>query len=93
MDYNINEKNHLSGRYNYEGENVPFPYGLYNNFTLTPYPAEEFSTNHSNSINTRLSTNFTSTLTNEATFTLTRLVLGTVINNEQAVSRTALKYP
>ena len=93
MDYNINEKNHLSGRYNYEGENVPFPYGLYNNFTLTPYPAEEFSTNHSNSITTRLSTNFTSTLTNEATFTLTRLVLGTVINNEQAVSRTALKYP
>ena len=93
MDYNINEKNHLSGRYNYEGENVPFPYGLYNNFTLTPYPAEEFSTNHSNSITTRLSTNFTSTLTNEATFTLTRLVLGTVIDNEQAVSRTALKYP
>jgi len=93
VDYNINDKNHLSGRYNYEGENVPFPYGLYNNFTLTPYPAGEVSANHSNSISTRLSTTFTSTLTNEATFTLTRLILGTVINNEQAVSRDALKYP
>jgi hypothetical protein len=93
MDYNITQKNHLSARYNYEGENVPFPYGLYNNFTLTPYPAQEVSANHSNSITSRLSTTFNSTLTNEATFTLTRLILGTEINNTQAVSRTALHYP
>ena len=93
MDYDISQKNHLSGRYNHENENVPFPYGLYNNFTLTPYPAEEFSVNHSNALSTRLSTTFTSSLSNEATFTLTRLILGTVITNTQAVSRTTLGYP
>jgi hypothetical protein len=93
MDYNITPKNHLSGRYNHEGENVPFPYGLYNNFSLTPYPAEEFSVNHSNSVTTRLSTTFTPSLTNEATFTLTRLILGGIVKNESLVSRTALNYP
>lgn len=93
MDYDINAKNHLSGRYNHEGENVPFPYGLYNNFSLTPYPAEERSVNHSNSISTRLSTTISQSLTNEATFTLTRLILGGVVENESSVSRTALSYP
>ena len=93
MDYDISEKNHLSGRFNHETENVPFPYGLYNNFTLTPYPAEEFSANHSNALSTRLSTTLSKSLSNEATFTLTRLILGTVIENTQAVSRTGLNYP
>lgn len=93
MDYNINSKNHLSGRYNHESESVPFPYGLYNNFTLTPYPASQMSKNHSNSITGRLSTTINSSLTNEFNATDTRLILGTEISNESAVSRTALDYP
>ena len=93
MDYNINSKNHLSGRYNHESESVPFPYGLYNNFTLTPYPASQMSKNHSNSITGRLSTTINSSLTNEFNATDTRLILGTEISNESAVSRTALNYP
>jgi len=93
MDYNINAKNHLTGRYNHEGEYVPYPYGLYNNFTLTPYPASQATANHSDSETGRLSTTITQSLTNEGTFTLTRLVLGTAVNNESAVSRTDLHYP
>jgi hypothetical protein len=93
MDYDINAKNHLSGRYNHEAESVPYPYGLYNTFTLTPYPASQSSQNHSNSTTARLSTTLTSSLTNEFTATDTRLILGTQISNESAVSRTALNYP
>ncbi|SNS35758.1 Carboxypeptidase regulatory-like domain-containing protein [Granulicella rosea] len=93
VDYNLTAKNHLSARYNHEGESVPFPYGLYNNFTLTPYPAPVSSDNHSNSITSRLSTTLPASFTNEVTFTLTRLVLGTNFTNTSAVSRTALGYP
>jgi hypothetical protein len=93
MDYDINAKNHLSGRYNHEAESVPYPYGLYNTFTLTPYPASQSSQNHSNSITGRLSTTINSSLTNEFNATDTRLILGTQISNESAVSRTALQYP
>jgi hypothetical protein len=93
IDYNLNAKNHISARYNHEGEFVPYPYGLYNTFSLSPYPASEATTNHSNSITGRVSTTLTSSLTNEATLTLTRLVLGEQINNESAVSRSALNYP
>jgi hypothetical protein len=93
IDYDINARNHLSARYNHEGETVPYPYGLYNTFTLTPYPADQSTQNHSNSTTARLSTNITSSLTNELTGTVTRLILGTQIGNESAVSRTALNYP
>ncbi len=93
IDYNITPREHVSVRYNHESEHVPFPYGLYNNFTLTPYPAAEATQDHSHSTTGRLSSTITQTLTNEATFTLTRFVLGTEVTNASAVSRTALNYP
>jgi hypothetical protein len=93
MDYNINDKNHFFARYNHEGEQVPFPYGFFDNFTPNPYPADQISNSHSNSVTASLATSFTPTLTNELTFTLTRLVYGFDTTNEQNASRSALGYP
>jgi hypothetical protein len=38
LDYAINERTHLSGRFNHENENVPAPYGPYNTVSFATYP-------------------------------------------------------
>jgi len=92
IDYNINQKNHLSGRYNHEAETVPFPFGYYDNFTPNDYPAGQYNHNASQSVVGNLATAFTSSLTNQLIFSFTQLGFETFLHNEAAVSRAALKY-
>ena len=92
IDYNINQKNHLSGRYNRESETVPFPFGYYNNFTPNLFSADQYNHNGSNSIVTNLSTALTSTITNQLIFSYTRLNFQTYLGDPDAVSRSNLGY-
>jgi hypothetical protein len=92
IDYNINQANRLSARYNHEHETVPFPFGYYNNFTPNAYPSEQVGRNTSHSIVGNLATTFSSTLVNQLTFAYTRLNFLTYLQNESAVSRSALGY-
>jgi len=93
VDYNISDRNHISAHYNHEGEQVPFPYGYFDNFTLSPYPASPTTNNHSNSVTANLATSFGPTLTNELSFTLTRLVYGFALQDQSAVLSSAVGYP
>jgi hypothetical protein len=92
IDYNINNKNQLSARYNHEHESVPFPFGYYDNFTPSGYPGDQINRNSSSSVVGNLATSFSSTLINQLTFAYTRLSFLTYLENEAAVSRTALGY-
>jgi hypothetical protein len=95
LDYNINERYHLSGRFNHENENVPAPYGPYNtvNFNTIPYPAAQEGRNASNSINVNLTATLRPTLTNELSVSYTRFRLGISLNDLAAVSRSKTGYP
>ena len=95
IDYAVNQRTHLSGRFNHENENVPAPYGPYNtvNFAKIPYPATQEGRNSSNSLNFSLTDTLTPTLTNELNVAYTRFSLRIDIENEAAVSRTATGYP
>jgi hypothetical protein len=95
LDYAINQRTHLSGRFNHENENVPAPYGPYNtiNFATIPYPAAQEGRNASNSLNVNLANTISQTLTNELSVAYTRFSLGITLGNEAAVSRTATAYP
>jgi hypothetical protein len=95
LDYNINERFHLSGRYNHENENVPAPYGPYNtiNYNTIPYPAAQEGRNYSDSVVFNLTGVFTPTLTNELSVSYTRFGLGISLANLAAVSRSATGYP
>jgi hypothetical protein len=95
LDYAINQRTHLSGRFNHENENVPAPYGPYNtiNFATIPYPAAQEGRNASNSLNVNLANTISQTLTNELSVAYTRFSLGITLGNEAAVSRTAAAYP
>jgi hypothetical protein len=95
LDYAINERTHLSGRFNHENENVPAPYGPYNtiNYNTIPYPAAQEGRNASNSLNVHLADTLSPTLTNELSVAYTRFSLSITLGNERAVSRTALAYP
>ena len=93
IDYNLTRNNQLSARYNHEAETVPFPYGAYNNFTNTPYPAKPINRSHSNSITANLSSVLGANLVNDLTATDTRLSIGTGYDDLAAVSRKALGYP
>jgi hypothetical protein len=95
LDYNLNERFHLSGRYNHESENVPAPYGPYNtiNYNSIPYPASQEGRNASNSINFNFTGTITPSLTNELSVSYTRFRLGISLNDLGAVSRSGLGYP
>jgi hypothetical protein len=92
LDYDVNQKNRLSARYNHEHETVPFPFGYYDNFTPNGYPGAQINHNTSNSVVANLATSLSSTLVNELTFAYTRLNFLTYLNNEAAVDRSALGY-
>jgi hypothetical protein len=92
LDYDINNKNRLSARYNHEHETVPFPFGYYDNFTPNAYAGGQINHDTSNSIVGNMATSFSSTLVNELTFAYTRLNFLTDLNNPAAVSRSALGY-
>jgi hypothetical protein len=95
LDYAIDDRTHLSGRFNHENENVPAPYGPYNtiNFAMIPYPAAQEGRNASNSLNFNLANTITQSLTNELSVAYTRFSLGITLGNSAAVSRTATNYP
>lgn len=92
LDYDATKRNHITVRYNHESETVPYPYGAYNTFSLTPYPALTTLLDHSHSTTGRLATTLHS-FNNELTGTITRLTLGEQFSNTQAVSRTGNAYP
>jgi len=95
LDYAINERTHLSGRFNHENENVPAPYGPYNtiNYVSIPYPAAQEGRNASNSLNVNLTDTIRPTLTNQLSVSYTRFRLSITLGNEAAVSRSASGYP
>ena len=95
LDYNINDRMHLSGRFNHENENVPAPYGPYNtiNFNTIPYPAAQEGRNASNSVNGNFTWTLSPSLTNEINIAYTRFRLAISINDLNAVSRSATGYP
>jgi len=95
LDYAINERTHLSGRFNHENENVPAPYGPYNtiNYNTIPYPANQEGRNVSNSLNVNLTDTFSQTLTNELAVSYTRFRYRIDISDLNSVSRSALGYP
>jgi Carboxypeptidase regulatory-like domain len=92
LDYDIDNRNRLSARYNHEHESVPFPFGYYDNFTPNEYPGGQINRNSSHSIVGNLATSFSSTLLNDLTFAYTRLGFRTYLNDPAAVSRSALGY-
>jgi hypothetical protein len=92
LDYNVNNKNRVSARYNHEHESVPFPFGYFDNFTPNEYPGDQINRNSSHSIVGNLATTFTNTLINQLTFAYTRLGFRTYLNDPAAVSRSALGY-
>jgi hypothetical protein len=93
LDYTITEKNHAYLRFNHENESVPWPYGPYNQWNLTPYTASQTGKNGSNSINGAINTVFSSTLTNDLSIAYSRSTIQQVLTNLNLVSRTTLGYP
>lgn len=95
IDYALNEKTHLSARFNHENENVPAPYGPYNtvNFNRTVYPAAQTGRNASNSLVFNLTRTFSPTLTNELNVSYTRFSQRIDVTNLAAVSLTGTNYP
>jgi hypothetical protein len=95
LDYAINQKTHLSGRFNHENENVPAPYGPYNtvNFAKIPNPSAQIGRNASNSLNFNLTDTLSNSLTNELSVAYTRFNLRISIDDLNAISRTASGYP
>ena len=92
LDYTINQKNHLSVRYNHEAESVPFPFGSYNTFTPNAFPAGQYGHNTSQSITGNVSTALSSSLTNQLIVAYTQLGFQNYLHNEAAISRSALHY-
>ncbi|MDE1155941.1 MAG: carboxypeptidase regulatory-like domain-containing protein [Acidobacteriaceae bacterium] len=92
IDYNVNNNNHFSARYNHEAESIPFPYGYYNTFTTDLYPAGQFNHNDSNSVVGNLASAFSASLSNQLVFSYTRLNMQTYLHNESAVSRSVSGY-
>jgi len=93
IDYAASDNVHAYLRFNHENESVPSPYGPWNTWNQTPYPASQTQKNASNSINMTLTNVLSSTLTNEASLGYTRFSLHTVFGSMAAVSSTALAYP
>jgi len=92
IDYNVTQANHFSARYNREHEVVPFPFGYFNNFTPNAYPGDQVDRDGAQSIVGNLATTFSPSLINQLTFAYTRLNFVTYMEDETAVSRSALGY-
>jgi Carboxypeptidase regulatory-like domain len=92
IDYNVSQANHFSARYNHEHEVVPFPFGYFNNFTPDAFPGGQVDRDGSHSIVGNLATTFSPSLVNQLTFAYTHLSFLTFMENEAAVSRSALGY-
>lgn len=93
LDLAANDNTHFTLRYNHENESVPSPYGPWNLWNMTPYPASQTQKNASNSASIALTNTIGARLTNEASLAYTRFTLFTDITNSDAVSTTALNYP
>jgi hypothetical protein len=93
LDYAATDSTHASLRYNHENESVPSPYGPWNQWNMTPYPAPQTQKNASNSVDVDLNNVISSRLTNEASLGYTRFTLRTGVADLSAVSSTALNYP
>jgi len=92
IDYNVTQANHFSARYNREHETVPFPFGYFNTFTPNAFPGDQVDRDGSQSIVGNLATTFSPSLINQLTFAYTRLNFVTYMEDEAAVSRSALGY-
>lgn len=93
LDYAATDNAHASLRYNHENESVPSPYGPWNQWNMTPYPAPQTQKNASNSVDIDLNNVISPRLTNEASLGWTRFTLRTAVTGLSAVSTTALNYP
>ena len=92
VDYNINQKYHLSVRYNHEAESVPFPYGYFDNFTPNEFPAGQYDHDSSQSIVGNLVTAVTPSLTNQLVVSYTSLSFKTFLHDPAAISSAALGF-
>jgi hypothetical protein len=93
IDYDLSQNTHLSTRYNHEGETVPMPYGLWQNWPQSPYPGGVTTKDHSHSVATNLTHTFSPTLTNQITFTANNLFYSAFLATPQNVSASKLGYP
>jgi hypothetical protein len=93
LDYSATANDHLSVRYNHEGETMPFPYGLWQTWPQNPYPGDPVGSNTSHSVATNFAHSFSSTLTNEVNFTASHLFYHNHLANPAAVSAAKLGYP
>ncbi|MGA2184227.1 MAG: carboxypeptidase regulatory-like domain-containing protein [Bryobacteraceae bacterium] len=93
IDYNLTDNTHFSARYNHEGESVPFPYGLWQQWPQIPYPGGVVTTDHSHSLALNLTHTFSPTVTNQLTFTANNLFYGAHLSTPDKVSASKLGYP
>jgi hypothetical protein len=93
VDYNPADSTHLSVRFNHEGENDPFPYGLWQTWPQVPYPGGMVTADHSNSVAANLTHIFAPTLTDQLTVTASNLFYGAHLTTPNNVSATKLGYP
>lgn len=93
IDYAATASTHFSARYNHEGETVPWPYGLWQYWPQYPYPGGVIGNNAAHSGALNLTHAFSPSLTNEFTFTMSRLFYGNHLTTPENVSATALGYP
>jgi len=93
VDLAATDNTHFALRYNHENESVPSPYGPWNLWNMTPYPAWQTQKNASNSVSLDMTNTLGPRLTNEASLAYTRFSLFTNISNTGAVSTATLNYP
>jgi len=93
VDYAATASDHLSVRYNHEGETIPFPYGLWQTWPQNPYPGDVVGANSSHSVATNWTHAFSSSLTNEVNFTASHLIYRNYLTNFNGVSASKLDYP
>jgi hypothetical protein len=93
IDYAVSANTHFSGRYNHEGETIPFPYGLWQTWPTNPYPGGVVGSDNSHSIALNFTHAFSSTLTTDTTFTMGRLFYGNHLTTPDKVSASKLGYP
>lgn len=93
MDFAPRQNTRVYVRLNHENESVPWPYGPYNLWDQTPYPAYQTGKNGSNSVSGSLNNVLSSTLTNDFAVAYTRFSIFQDVTNLGAVSRKQFGYP
>jgi Carboxypeptidase regulatory-like domain len=93
LDVAPTQNTHAYVRFNHENESVPWPYGPYNQWNLTPYPASQTGKNAANSVSASVNNVLNPTLTNDFSVAFFRSTIHQVVTNLDLVSRTALGYP